>query len=175
MTEHKFKLGKKNTNKIGKKISYNLNNKKAGPISFSNLLSNVRMKKTIINNNLFSNSSLLDKKLFTQNSFNTSDNNYIWNNINNNNIIVNNYNNYNNSGNKKLVNSFSINNKNIFPDDSNENNSNLNFANISNSNSILKELFKKNNNINKKESSRKNIMKFIKKFQKNNNQKSKNK
>ena len=175
LTEHKFKLGKKNTNKIGKKISYNLNNKKAGPISFSNLLSNVRMKKTIINNNLFSNSSLLDKKLFIQNSFNTSDNNYIWNNINNNNIIVNNYNNFNNSGNKKLVNSFSINNKNIFPDDSNENNSNLNFANISNSNSILKELFKKNNNINKKESSRKNIMKFIKKFQKNNNQKSKNK
>ena len=175
LTENKFKLRNRKTN------IYNLNTKKSGPISFNNLISNVRNKRKFnINNNIFYNSSLMDKKIFIQNSFNSSDNNYILNNINNNNIIVNNYNNCNNNissnlNNKKIINSFSINNKNIFPDEANENNSNINIGGISNnSNSIIKEIiFKNNNNINKKDNSRQDIMKFIKKFHKNNNRKSK--
>jgi len=171
LTENKFKLKNRKTN------IYNLNNKKYGPISFNNLISNVRNKRKFnINNNIFYNSSLMDKKIFIQNSFNSSDNNYILNNINNNNIIVNNYNNCNNNigsnlNSKKIINSFSINNKNIFPDETNENNSNINIGGITNnSNSIIKEIiFKNNNNINKKDNSRQNIMKFIKKFHKNNN------
>ena len=176
LTENKFKLRNRKTN------IYNLNTKKSGPISFNNLISNVRNKRKFnINNNIFYNSSLMDKKIFIQNSFNSSDNNYILNNINNNNIIVNNYNNCNNNissnlNNKKIINSFSINNKNIFPDEANENNSNINIGGISNnSNSIIKEIIFKNNtnNINKKDNSRHDIMKFIKKFHKNNNRKSK--
>ena len=180
LKENNFKLGNKNTSKSRKRIIYNLNNKKTGPISFNNLLSNVRTKKKFnFNNNIFYNNSLMDKKFFIQNSFNSSDNNYILNNINNNNIIVNNYNNCNNNISnpisKKPTNSFSINNKNIFSDDTNENNSNINYGGISNNNnSIFKEIiYKNNNNVNKKENSRQNIMKFIKKFQKNNIQKSK--
>ena len=180
LKENKYKLGNKNTSKSKKRIIYNLNNKKKGPISFHNLLSNVRTKKKFnFNHNIFYNNSLMDKKIFIQNSFNSSDNNYILNNINNNNIIVNNYNNCNNNisnpMNKKITNSFSINNKNIFSDDTNDNNSNINYGGISNNNnSIFKEIiFKNNNNANKKENSRQNIMKFIKKFQKNNIQKSK--
>ena len=178
LAENKFKLGNKKTN------IYNFNNKKKGPISFNNLISNIRTKKKInINNNLFYNSSLIDKKIFIQNSFNSSDNNYILNNINNNNIIVNNYNNCNNNNvssnpiNKKIINSFSINNKNIFLDEAKENNSNINIGGLSNNNnSIFKEIiFKNNNNIIKNENSRQNINKFIKKFNKNNIQKSKTK
>ena len=176
IAENKFKIGKKNTN------VYNFKNKKSGQISFNNILTNVRAKKKVnMNNNIFYNSSLIDKKIFIQNSFNSSDNNYILNNINNNNIIVNNYNNCNNNNilnkaNKKIMNSFTFNNKNIFPDETNENNSNFNIGGIpNNNNSIFREIFFKNNSINKKESSRQNIMKFIKKFHKNNVQKSKTK
>ena len=173
LSENKFKIGKRNTN------IYNFKNKKTGQISFNNILSNVRAKKKInMSNNIFYNNSLMDKKIFIQNSFNSSDNNYILNNINNNNIIVNNYNNCNNNNflnknNKKFMNSFTFNNKNIFPDEINENNSNINIGGIpNNSNSIFKEIFFKNNSIKKKENSRQNIMKFIKKFHKNNFQKS---
>ena len=180
LSDNKFKLGNPKTNKCGKRITYNLNSKKSGPLSFNNLLSNVRKKNKInINNNIFYNSSLMDKKIFIQNSFNSSDNNYILNNINNNNIIVNNYNNCNNNiasnnMNKKIINSFSINNKNIFSDDTNENNSNINIGPIPNNNSIFKEIiFKNNNNPNKKGNSRQNLIKFIKNFQKHNTQKSK--
>ena len=175
LTENKFMLGNKNHSKNGKRNKFNMNNKKSGPVSFNNLLSDIRTKKK--NNHVY-NSTLLDKKFFIQNSFNSSDNNYILNNINNNNIIVNNFNNCNsnlsNHISKKTVNSFCINNKNIFSEDSNENNSNINIGGISNNNnSIFKEIFKSsnNNNVNKKENSRQNIMKFIKKFQKNNFQK----
>ena len=181
LSENKFKLGNQQSTKCGKRIIYNLNNKKSGPISLNNLLSNVRTNKKInINNNIFYNSNLMDKKIFIQNSFNSSDNNYILNNINNNNIIVNNYNNCSsnigpNHINKKIMNSFSINNKNIFSDETNENNSNINARAASNNcNPLFKEiLFKNNNNPIKKENSRQNIIKFIKKFQKNNIQKSK--
>ena len=178
LTENKFILGNKKSSKSRKRNKFNMNNKKSGPISFNNLLSEVRTKKKNINSNNFYNSTLVDKKFFIQNSFNSSDNNYILNNINNNNIIVNNYNNCNsnhsNHMSKKTINSFCINNKNLFSEDSNENNSNINIGGISsnNNNSIFKEIiFKNNNNVNKKENSRQNIMKFIKKFQKNNFQK----
>ena len=88
LTENKFILGNKNHSKNGKRNKFNMNNKKSGPVSFNNLLSDIRTKKK---NNRVYNSTLLDKKFFIQNSFNSSDNNYILNNINNNNIIVNNY------------------------------------------------------------------------------------
>ena len=170
LVENKYKLDSKN-NGSKKRIVYNINNKKLVPISFNNLTSNIRTKKKVKNNNYFYNNSLFDKKFFIQNSFNSSDNNYILNNINNNNIIVNNYNNCTNNNNnsiypnKKIVNSFCINNKNIFPDN-NDNNSNINLGQISNSNnSIFKEIiFGNNKKANKNKNSRKNLMKFIKKY-----------
>ena len=180
LVENKYKLDSKISNKSKKRIIYNFTNKKIVPISFNNLTSKIRTKKKMRpNHNYYYNNNLFDKKFFIQNSFNSSDNNYILNNINNNNIIVNNYNNCINSSNsnylnKKMINSFSINNKNIFSD-INDNNSNINIGPITNTNnSIFKEIIfrnNKNSNVNKNDNSRRNIMKFIKKFQKNNIQK----
>ena len=172
LSDNKFKIKNKKNNK---NIIYNYNNKKIGPLSFNNLITNIRAKKNInINNNIFCNNSLIEKKYFIQNSFNSSDSNYILNNINNNNIIVNNFNNSNNNStsqiSKKMINSYTINHPNIFPDEINENGSN-NFEGLfNNSNSIFKGfIVRSNKNANKKEcNSRQNIMKFITKFHKNN-------
>ena len=173
LSDNRFKIKNKNKNK---NIIYNFNNKKVGPLSFNNLISNMRAKKNInINNNIFCNNSLIEKKYFIQSSFNSSDSNYILNNINNNNIIVNNYNNSNNNStshiSKKMMNSYTINHQNIFSDEINENSYNNNFGGLcNNSNSIFKDfIIRTNKNGNKKENnSRQNIMKFIKKFHKNN-------
>ena len=119
------------------------------------------------------NNSLIEKKYFLQNSFNSSYSNYILNNINNNNIIVNNINNSNNNSishiSKKMLNSYSINNQNIFSEDINENITNNNIGGIYNNNSILKDfIVRSNKNTNKKEENfRQNIRKFIKKLHKN--------
>lgn len=167
---------KKKYSKINKNIIYNYNIKKIGPLSFNNLISNVRTKKNInINNNFLFNNSLIEKKFFMQSSFNSSDSNYILNNINNNNIIVNNFSKSNNNSNsyisKKLLNSFTINNKNIFPEEINENSINNNFIGFNNnSSSIIRDFINKNNNKNVKKkdyNSRHNIMDFIKRFHRN--------
>ena len=169
LAENKFRIKKKNKN-----IIYNYNNKKIGPISFNNLITNIKVKKDIkINNNMLYNNSLIEKKYFLQNSFNSSYSNYILNNINNNNIIVNNINNSNNNSishiSKKMLNSYSINNQNIFSEDINENITNNNIGGIYNNNSILKDfIVRSNKNTNKKEENfRQNIRKFIKKLHKN--------
>ena len=172
LSENRFKKNNKNNSN---NIIYNFNNKKNGPLSFNNLITNMRAKRNInINNNIFCNNSLIEKKYFIQSSFNSSDSNYILNNINNNNIIVNNYNSSNNNStshiSKKMINSYTINHQNIFSDEINENSYN-NFGGLcNNSNSIFKDfIVRSNKNCNKKEcNSRQNIMKFIKKFQKNN-------
>ena len=170
--EKKSKINSKRNN--NKNIIYNYNSKKFGPLSFNNLITNMRTKKNInINHNILFNNSLTEKKFFMQSSFNSSDSNYILNNINNNNIIVNNYSSSNNSNSnisKRMINSFTL-NKNIFSDEVNENNSNNNFGGLfNNSNSIFKDfIVRSNKNVNKKvNNSRQNIMKFIKKFNKNN-------
>ena len=173
-TENKNVLKNKKKNK---NVIYNYNNKKGGPLSFGNLINNIRGKKNInINNNYFCNNSLIEKKYFFQSSFNSSDSNYILNNINNNNIIINNFNSNNNSTSqisKKMLNSYTLNHHNFLSDEINENSScnNNNIGGLSNNNnSIFKDFIIKNNkNANKKENnSRQNIMKFIKKYQKNN-------
>jgi serine/threonine protein kinase len=182
-TSSKLPVKKKNKqNKKSNNLIFNYNSKKFGPISFSNL-TNVRTKKNLnINNNLFGNNSIIDKKYFLQNSLNSSDNNYILNNINNNNIIVNNYSSNNSQITKKFLNSFSLNNKNMFPEEINEisennnNNNNNNMANLgnnnNNNNSIFKDFIVKiNKKAAKKESNnnpKQNIMKFLKKVQKKN-------
>ena len=188
LTENRFK-NKNITKRNSKNIIYNFNNKKTGPLSFNNLITNMRAKRNInINNNIFCNNSLIEKKYFIQSSFNSSDSNYILNNINNNNLIVNNYNSSNNNSSshisKNLISSYTINHPNIFSEEINENSYNNNFGVLcNNSNSIFKDfIIRTNKNCNKKENnSRQNIMKFIKKFQKknviikDNIQKSKNK
>ena len=164
--EKKSKINSKSN--INKNIINNYNTKKFGPISFNDFITKNNIN---FNNILFNNNSLIEKKFFIQNSFNSSDNNYILNNINNNNIIVNNYNGNNNSNiSKKLLNSFSINNKNIFTEEINENDINNNFGGLSYNNSIFKDfMIRSNKNMNKKDNnSRQNIINFIKRFQKNN-------
>ena len=166
-----IKLSNNKIKKKSKNTIYNYNIKKIGPLSFNNLIANIRAKtKNIINNNIFCNNSLIEKKYFIQNSFNYIDNNYILNNINNNNIIFNNSNNNSKSYiSKKMINSYTINHHNIFSDEINGNYSNNFERSFNNGNSNYKGFIVRNGkNANKKESnSRQNIIKFINKFQKN--------
>ena len=180
ISENIFKINNKRNKK---NVINSFNNKKIGPMSYNNLITNNTRgeKKNInLNSNIFCNNSLIEKKYFFQSSFNSSDSNYILNNINNNNIVVNNYNNNNSNNNstshisKKMINSYTINHQNLLSDEINENSYNNNFGGFSNNNNINNSLFKdfiirtKNIDSKKKNNSRQNIMKYIKKYHKNN-------